>query len=407
MAKPLLAADPARLSLPPLAEGEEVRADGPRVAQALAGKVQRMGPFFGLLGSADIRGRGSDSENSPHCDPFMLCHTGSLPPGAKPPFCAHPHCGASVATISVTGSKMSPWDNVQGTEAKPLLPGGIYHVQTGSGCVHDEPMDPIDVTPRTRAGFGDGGASVALPGGPSQLMQLWWNSIDPALPAGSPLPGVRTQVLLPEEVPVVACGDLRVRVLAGDFGGNANVLTSAAYPILLLHVLVPAEADVELTGLPVEFNGFMWLWEGAVTVGDGDDALLTAYGDEGMRRLPPGGTSLRLRGATGEGAADAELLVALGMPQRKPYYKYVGYGGGFIHRTVEEVEAAMADYESNPKQYGCAVAGSSGCPEEDLQRFDLVGGFQDNGGEMMERPDGIVARFAYAPAPEQEPEPEL
>ena len=67
----------------------------------------------------------------------------------------------------------------------------------------------------------------------------------------------------------------------------------------------------------------------------------------------------------------------------------------------------MADYESNPKQYGCAVAGSSGCPEEDLQRFDLVGGFQDNGGEMMERPDGIVSRFVYAPAPEPEPEPGL
>ena len=106
----------------------------------------------------------------------------------------------------------------------------------------------------------------------------------------------------------------------------------------------------------------------------------------------------------GDATEAASLLVALGRPQRRPYFKYVGYGGGLIHRTVGEVEAAMAEYESNPKGYGCSAAGgSAGCPTEDFERFELVSGFQDNGGDMMERPDGVVARFKFAPEPEPEP----
>ena len=82
--------------------------------------------------------------------------------------------------------------------------------------------------------------------------------------------------------------------------------------------------------------------------------------------------------------------MALGPPRRVPHYKYVGYGGGFVSRSVAGVEAAMSEYERDPRAFGrtTAVAPST-------EHLDLVGGFQDDDGPMMERPAGVVARFTY------------
>ena len=67
--------------------------------------------------------------------------------------------------------------------------------------------------------------------------------------------------------------------------------------------------------------------------------------------------------------------------------------GGLIHRSVEEVEAAMAEYEQDPKGYGLAA---TGVPQTaDFSHLELTGGFQSNDGDMMERPAGISARFKY------------
>ena len=101
-----------------------------------------------------------------------------------------------------------------------------------------------------------------------------------------------------------------------------------------------------------------------------------------------GGTTLPRRNATD---APAQVLVALGLPHRAPYAKYVGYGGGFVHRDANSVEAAMAEYERDPRSYGRAAAGATRAV--DTSHLELVGGFQDNGGPMLERPDGVVARF--------------
>ena len=85
-----------------------------------------------------------------------MCVAVNMPKGVSPPFCAHPHCGASIASILLQGSAVRPWDNVQGDEPELLLPGGIYHVDTGAGCVHDEPVEPIALRQVTRPGFADG-----------------------------------------------------------------------------------------------------------------------------------------------------------------------------------------------------------------------------------------------------------
>ena len=111
--------------------------------------------------------------------------------------------------------------------------------------------------------------------------------------------------------------------------------------------------------------------DGALTAGG---ATLT-YGERGLGLLPPGGDRLRLEGA-------AEFFVGLGPPRRVPHYKYVGYGGGFVSRSVAGVEAAMSEYERDPRAFGRTTAVAPSTDHLDL------GGFQDDDGPMEERPAG-------------------
>ena len=410
----LCVADPTLLALPPLADGEVVRATGQRAVKPIPAALPAMGPVgFNLFGVHDIYGRGTHVDPSPHCDPFLMCAAMKAPPGMKPPFCAHPHCGASVASIMFNGGAIMPWDNVQGTEPEPLLPGGIYHVNTGAGCVHDEPFEAIDLRTRTRPGFADGEPTSQPVGADGDqrtwMMQLWWNAIDMSQPVGTPLTPVCSQVVSPAEVPRIVQPDgLLVRVVGGSYQGSQDVLAaSSAHATLLLHVRVEPGVDGTLGPLPSDFNGFAWVLEGKVTVGGGGggggeeageeagNGVEVEHGANGLVLLPPGGDSLRLRhsgGADSSGAA--QVFIGFGRPHRKPYCKYVGYGGGLIHRSVEEAMEAMGEYEADPKGYGRnAAAGAA--KEVDTSAFELVAGFQSNGGDMMERRQGIMARFKY------------
>ena len=48
------------------------------------------------------------------------------------------------------------------------------------------------------------------------------------------------------------------------------------------------------------------------------------------------------------GGEPTEFVLCAGEPTRFPCYKYVGYGGGLIARSVEKVELKMQEYEKDP-----------------------------------------------------------
>ena len=50
----------------------------------------------------------------------------------------------------------------------------------------------------------------------------------------------------------------------------------------------------------------------------------------------------------------------------------------------------MRAYEKDPRAFGRTTAAAPS-----TEHLDLVGGFQDDGGPMMERPAEAVARFVY------------
>ena len=335
----------------------------------------KMGFLHKLFGAHDIRGRGSDVPGCAHADPFFLCDAVRLPRHAKPPFCAHPHSGAGVISLLFRAAcTVRPWDNVQGAEAEPLRAGGIYHVDTGAGCVHDEPFDPLSSGETFGGRFDEQGPPIPADGDASWLAQLWYDAL-PEDENAPPRP-VSSAVGRPEDVPVVRDEGLAVRVLVGSYGGVTGPVT-AALPLVILHGRVDGAAT--LASLPPGHNGFIWVLDGALTAGG---ATLT-YGERGLGLLPPGGDRLRLEGA-------AEFFVGLGPPRRVPHYKYVGYGGGFVSRSVAGVEAAMSEYERDPRAFGRTTAAA---PSTD--HLNLVGGFQDDDGPMMERPAETVARFVY------------
>ena len=121
-------------------------------------------------------------------------------------------------------------------------------------------------------------------------------------------------------------------------------------------------------------------------------------GPEGFLILPPGGEIITLDGCS----QGAEILIAVGMPHRKPYFKYVGYGGGFVHSSEDRVIAEMSKYEQSPREYGRqAIMESDHAPklvsaEILTSHLDLIGGFQSDEGDMMERPKGVSkCRFKY------------
>ena len=179
-----------------------------------------------LFGAHDIRGRGSDVPGCAHADPFFLCDAVRLPRHAKPPFCAHPHSGAGVISLLFRAAcTVRPWDNVQGAEAEPLRAGGIYHVDTGAGCVHDEPFDPLSSGETFGGRFDQQGPPVPADGDASWLAQLWYDAL-PEDENAPPRP-VSSAVGRPEDVPVVRDRPFAVRVLVGDYGGVTGPVTAA------------------------------------------------------------------------------------------------------------------------------------------------------------------------------------
>jgi hypothetical protein len=58
------------------------------------------------------------------------------------------------------------------------------------------------------------------------------------------------------------------------------------------------------------------------------------------------------------------------------------------------VQAAMDEYEADPKNFGRRAAKDT-AKDVDMSGYRLVPGFQSDGGEMMERPPEALARFAY------------
>lgn len=164
--------------------------------------------------------------------------------------------------------------------------------------------------------------------------QLWVN-----LPASAKMSAPRYQEFAPERIPLAApAGGVAVKVIAGvvpDADGTpvrGPIEQPATAPTYLDIALEPGAAWEYR--LPEGHNAFAYVFEGAATVGVGDDARPLATHELGVLG---GGDDFAVRA----GAQGARLILVAGRPLQEPVARY----GPFVMNTREQVMQAFVDFQ--------------------------------------------------------------
>lgn len=251
-------------------------------------------------------------------DPFlMLDEFSSDNPGDYiAGFPAHPHRGFETVTYMLDGH-MRHEDHFG--NVGELKNGGVQWMTAGRGIVHSEM--PQQEQGRMR-GF-----------------QLWIN-----LPAKEKMKPAHYRDIPPAEIPVAALpGGGRAKVIAGSIelegGAVRGPIQGLSTDPLYLDVELPA-GGVFSQAIDSGHNAFVYAYEGSVAIGDA-----AAPGVATPRRLKTQSAGVLSAGDRIEIRADAggaRFLVLAGRPLREPVAQY----GPFVMNTVEEIEQAIADYQS-------------------------------------------------------------
>ena len=244
----------------------------------------------------------------PDLDPFLLLDEFGTDKAEDylAGFPEHPHRGFETVTYMLDG-RMRHRDN-HGNEGL-LTPGAVQWMTAGRGLVHSEM--PEQESGRMR-GF-----------------QLWVN-----LPARDKMTAPKYQEFAPDRIPVAhpATG-VEVKVIAGAVGDTQGPISQPATdPVYLDIALQPGQAwDY---ALPAGHNAFAYVFEGAVTVGEGDDARPLDTHEMGVLG---GGDKLQLRAGT----QAARLILVAGRPLREPVMRH----GPFVMNTRQELMQAFVDFQ--------------------------------------------------------------
>ena len=249
-------------------------------------------------------------------DPFLMLDAfGSDKPDEYiAGFPDHPHRGFETVTYMLEG-KLRHRDNHGGEGL--LAPGGVQWMTAGRGIVHSEfPEQDHGMM----AGF-----------------QLWLN-----LPGKDKLcePGYRD--LPVETIPVATtAAGVKVKVIAGSSQGTAGAMTREGTQPVYLDIHMPAGATFT-EALPAGHNAFVYVYEGAVKIGDAAGTGASApravkKGEMGVLSTSPNATGVAIGSDV-----DAKLLLIAGKPLKEPIAQY----GPFVMNTHEELQQAVRDYQA-------------------------------------------------------------
>ena len=256
---------------------------GVKLTRVLTGKLQRrLDPFLML-----------DAFGSDDPDDYIAG------------FPDHPHRGFETVTYMLAG-RMRHRDSA-GHEGL-LENGGVQWMTAGRGVIHSEIPEQED--------------------GVMEGFQLWLN-----LPAQRKMaePWYRDfpSAAIPE---YVTPDDVTVRVIAGTSNGVAGAVTRETTEPLYLDVHLPAGASFS-TALPCTHNAFIYVYRGAVKVGD---TLVES------RRMGILSNAPEADGVTLTASGDARLILVAGKPLNEPIVQY----GPFVMNTQQEIHQALEDFSS-------------------------------------------------------------
>jgi len=166
-------------------------------------------------------------------DPFVLLMDDRLDiPVRRTIGGAHPHAGLETVTLILEGGL---FDRDEG----PMEAGDVVWMTAGRGIIHNE---AVEAEGRTR------------------ILQLWI-----ALPASDRNLPPRFQIIPRDRAPVIRRPGAEARLYSGASGATTST-TANRVPVTMIDLKLEPEAAFQ-QDLPVSYNGFVYVIEGAVRVG--------------------------------------------------------------------------------------------------------------------------------------------
>ncbi len=249
----------------------------------------------GFLGTGHIAAAVIDGSRFEQTDPFLLLMDDQLDlPGGPPVGGAHPHAGFETVTLVLEGT-----DNGWKT--------GSFEVMTaGKGIVHTE-----EITAKTKM----------------RILQLWL-----VLPPDKRWAEPFFQELQLPKVPAQKTASGEIRVYSGSSNGLTSPISNQT-PVTIVDFALTENALVTQQ-LPASYNGFIYLVEGTVQVGEKkvtkgqiawlDDSTQT---DASVIEF-------------NAGEQGARFVLYAGEPQNAPVISH----GPFIGDTVEDIRRLYQEY---------------------------------------------------------------
>ncbi len=240
-------------------------------------------------------------------DPFLMLDefTSDDPNDYIAGFPPHPHRGFETVTYMLDG-RMQHKDS--GGNTGDLGPGDVQWMTAARGIVHSEM--PQQTQGRLR-GF-----------------QLWLN-----LPAREKMKPAAYCDIPSARIPVTQFAPgVEVKVIAGALGAAQGPIRGSSTEPRFFDIRLAPRAVFE-AALPASHNVFLYAYEGEALVGEARAAL-------GHRAagLLSDGDAVRVEA----GPAGARVLLLAGLPLGEPVVQY----GPFVMNSREEIEQALADYQS-------------------------------------------------------------
>ncbi|MEY2690180.1 MAG: hypothetical protein RL375_4380 [Pseudomonadota bacterium] len=244
-------------------------------------------------------------------DPFlMLDHFGSdKPDDYIAGFPDHPHRGFETVTFMLDG-RMRHRDSA-GNEGL-LGPGGVQWMTAGRGVIHSEIPEQQE---GVMAGF-----------------QLWLN-----LPGHEKMREPWYRDFAADQIPTFTRHGVTVRVIAGTSHGVAGAVQRETTEPLYLGLDFAPGARFD-QALPAGHNGFVYVHEGELRVGDGAGALTVPKNRMAILANTPDSDGVVISA----GAAPARAVLIAGRPLREPIVQY----GPFVMNTKEQIFQAVEDFRN-------------------------------------------------------------
>jgi quercetin 2,3-dioxygenase len=249
------------------------------------------------------------TRNLKQIDPFLLIHH-LLPvvikPGADLRIPPHPHAGFEVVTYLLDGEffhrDSKGHDQIAGA-------GDVNWMTSGSGITHSE---------------GPTTAFVQKGDGIAQLLQVWIN-----LPAINKKDAASFRHFAAEAFPVLENEKTWIKLILGSLDGKRSPISTQT-PMFLYHLKIKKDAQF-LIPIEAQHSAALYVLNGKIksvneTLKSGDLGHFEFNGDQ----------------LSISGVDDAELIVFGGLPIKE---KVVSYGP-FVMNSMEEIQAAIGDYQS-------------------------------------------------------------